>query len=298
MIQVPAAFAPPVAVGGVGGSGTRLVARMLHAGGVYTGEDLNAACDTLWFTLLFKRIEILHCDDGEFDALVRILADALAGTARFDDATRERLIALARIDRTPQHDLDWLRERALTLLRAGTRQAPGYAAPAIAPRRWGWKEPNTHVVIERLWERLPTLRYVHVVRHGLDMAYSANQNQLRLWGSHVLDGSGPITPERSLAYWCRVHRRMQALLAANPQRMYWLDYDALCQDPAAETAALCRFLDCDPAAMDCVLQELHVPGVSRHASESLAAFDPADLAFVESLGYAIHRRDHRLQATG
>jgi hypothetical protein len=37
---------------------------------------------------------------------------------------------------------------------------------------WGWKEPNTHVVLDRLWAELPRLKYVHVRRHGLDMAFS------------------------------------------------------------------------------------------------------------------------------
>jgi hypothetical protein len=281
--DLPAALAPPVAVGGVGGSGTRLVADLLRAAGVYTGDDLNTSTDTRWFTLLFKRADILQCDDAEFDALTAILADVLAGTRRLDAAAVQRIRSLAAEPRCWMNDLGWLQERAHSLIDAGTADVPR------APRRWGWKEPNTHVVIERLWQRLPTLRYVHVVRHGLDMAYSANQNQLRLWGGHVLDGTGPVTPERSLAYWCRVHRRMQALLAANPQRMYWLDYDALCRDPFAQGQALCRFVDCDPAAVGDVLAQVRPPRPPRHAGEDLSGFDPDDLAYVESLGYAIQR---------
>jgi hypothetical protein len=232
MSHLPGTLAPPVAVGGVGGSGTRIVANLLRAAGVHLGDDLNGSSDTLWFSLLFKRAEILRCDEAELDALADILAGALAGTARFDEATVQRILRLAHGGRAPLHDEPWLEERARSLIAAGS-------SPGERPvRRWGWKEPNTHVVIERLWHRLPTLRYVHVVRHGLEMAYSANQNQLRLWGEQVLGSPGPVTPERSLAYWCRVHARMQDLLAANPQRMYWLDYDALCREPVAQVAAL------------------------------------------------------------
>jgi hypothetical protein len=280
--SLPAALAPPVAVGGVGGSGTRIVAQLLQAAGLHMGEDLNPASDTLWFTLLFKRAQILAADEAEFDALTGILASALAGTARFDEATIQRIQALASAPRAPLHAMAWLRERAHSLIQAGTREQ----APA-GPRRWGWKEPNTHVVIERLWQRLPTLRYVHVVRHGLDMAYSVNQNQLRLWGAHVLGSDGPATPQRSLAYWCHVHRRMQVLLAANPQRMYWLDYDALCRDPIAQAQALCRFLDCDFATVVEVLAQVRASGESRHAGECLDGFDPDDLAYVQSLGYHV-----------
>jgi hypothetical protein len=49
---------PVVAVGGVGGSGTRLVAHVMLELGYYLGPDLNESLDTLWFTLLFKRPEI------------------------------------------------------------------------------------------------------------------------------------------------------------------------------------------------------------------------------------------------
>ena len=44
----------PVVVGGVGGSGTRVVEQMLRQLGVYTGADLNSAGDNRWFTLLCK----------------------------------------------------------------------------------------------------------------------------------------------------------------------------------------------------------------------------------------------------
>ena len=41
----------PVAIGGVGGSGTRLVAQLLSGAGIHMGDDLNGSSDTLWFTL-------------------------------------------------------------------------------------------------------------------------------------------------------------------------------------------------------------------------------------------------------
>ena len=52
-----------VAAGGVGGSGTRLVAELLRGLGLQMGSDLNVSLDTRWFTLLFKRLEILDCGE-------------------------------------------------------------------------------------------------------------------------------------------------------------------------------------------------------------------------------------------
>ncbi len=45
---------PLVAIGGMGGSGTRLIARILVECGIYMGSDLNEALDNLVFTRLFK----------------------------------------------------------------------------------------------------------------------------------------------------------------------------------------------------------------------------------------------------
>jgi RNase adaptor protein for sRNA GlmZ degradation len=45
----------PVVVGGVGGSGTRLIADILMELGYYIGSDLNKSLDNLAVTLLFKR---------------------------------------------------------------------------------------------------------------------------------------------------------------------------------------------------------------------------------------------------
>ena len=50
-----ATVSPPLVIGGLGGSGTRVVADILLAQGWYLGQDLNRAKDNLLFTLLFKR---------------------------------------------------------------------------------------------------------------------------------------------------------------------------------------------------------------------------------------------------
>lgn len=269
---------PPVAIGGLGGSGTRLVSEILRNAGIFMGSDLNAPGDNLWFTLLFKHASILEASDERFDQLLRAFVSAMTGAGALDDDDAAMLDGLARQDR-PQHPSDWLLLRKQSLLTA--------AHTARTSGRWGWKEPNTHVVIERIWRRLPDLRYIHVVRHGLDMAYGRNQNQLRLWGGHFL-GRSPAEdgPADSLAYWCRVQQRMEALLARNPHRIHWLDYDRLCVDPAPVLEDLARFLSTDAGKLVAPPAGIH-RRPARHsgwATDDLAA---ADIEYVRSLGYAI-----------
>ena len=54
----------PFAVGGVGGSGTRVVARILQCLGCYLGSSLNESLDNLWFTLLLKEPQRLVAEDA------------------------------------------------------------------------------------------------------------------------------------------------------------------------------------------------------------------------------------------
>ena len=72
----------PVVVGGVGGSGTRLIAECLKEAGYFMGADINDAKDNLWFTLLFKRLEVLSSSEEEFDTLVNIMVNGMTGNQK------------------------------------------------------------------------------------------------------------------------------------------------------------------------------------------------------------------------
>jgi hypothetical protein len=81
---------------------------------------------------------------------------------------------------------------------------------AAEPRAWGWKEPRS-IYLLPFWHRVfPTLRYVHVVRDGRDMAFSTNQNQLRKHGAAVLEPhalDGPL-PVQSIRLWTAINAAM------------------------------------------------------------------------------------------
>lgn len=280
----------PVAVGGVGGSGTRLVARILADLGYAIGGDLNESNDNLTFTLLFKTPLAVDADDRTFDDLWTVFRAAMTGAgpppalhtvADWRDAVR----GLA-VESRPLHPSDWLRERL-------TRLETALAAPAAArPRLWAWKEPNTHLVVERLLAREPSLRYVHVVRHGLDVAFSANQNQLEMWGARVLGRPVARTPRDSLAYWVATHRRVEALAERAPGRVLLLNYDALCREPKPHLERMLAFLNVRPR-LPCrytAAARVAPPAtLGRHHGHDLTQFDADDLAYIRHLGFATAR---------
>ena len=80
----------------------------------------------------------------------------------------------------------------------------------------GWKEPNTHIILEKLLIRYPMMKYIHVIRNGLDMAFSTNHNQVLLWGGKLLkDSDFNNIHYASLKYWCIFHKKIRKLKKQN-----------------------------------------------------------------------------------
>lgn len=270
----------PVAIGGVGGSGTRVVAEVLKELGFSIGDDVNDALDNLWFTALFKYREVLALDAAEFSRRYEVFRARMAPTAQPEarQGLRERLLAA---DRAGQHDRDWLATRYESLIRDGG---------SVAARAWGWKEPNTHMVIDRIAGLEPQLRYIHVVRNGLDMALSTNQNQLRLWGPLVLGDRFEDTPRGSLAFWCWAHERVAGMGAVFGSRFLLLNFDVLCSDTDAQLQRLLDFLELDVPGETVrkLLARVKAPdSMSRYKTLPLDQFDQDDVRFVRSMGFSV-----------
>lgn len=273
---------PVVAIGGVGGSGTRLVAQIVSRLGWDLGGELNEASDNLWFTLLFKRTELWPStgSDREFARAARTFRAAMTGQS-LEPGTGAWLRTLT-ADR-PQHDRLWLSQRVESLEAATVSHLP----PA---RPWAWKEPNTHVFIDRLAVAYPDLKYIHVVRNGLDMAYSANQNQLRLWGPLLLGAPTEPGPRASLRYWCAVQQRIERVGREMPGRLMMLNFDALCLAPERHLATLGDFLGlpAGDAAEPSLRSLVRAPSsIGRFKPHGIGTFDAADIAFVKSRGFDV-----------
>ena len=166
-----------ILIGGVGGSGTRIFAEALLTAGMRTLTDLNRACDAQGCSLLFKRPDVLKDikAGAPFSQLASILDAAINGEHPLDRADRLRLRALTREPRL-HHSPWWLWKRSRALRRDAARQRQSGA--------WFIKEPNLHIVAGELLALRPETKFVMAVRHGVDMAFSSNQQQVAVWG-HV-----------------------------------------------------------------------------------------------------------------
>ena len=270
----------PVAIGGIGGSGTRVGAALLQMLGFYIGDDLNKSLDNLWFTLLFKRRAILSQTDNEFRTLYSLFKSRMSGRADFSSDDRDLILKVANTARL-QHSKAWLIKRAESFLSGATSRK--------AVQRWGWKEPNTHVVIDRIFASEPTARYIHFLRHPLDMALSNNQSQLEQWGPMFLNREVTIDPPTSLAYWCAAHSRVRAFLLRWPERALSVEFDELCATPDRYSRRIAEFLGVDlPHRTESDFRDFvgaGRPSRGRWKAAELTQMSADDLGYVRDLGY-------------
>lgn len=279
-LNLPTNYTGPVVIGGLGGSGTRLITKILNELGFYLGDDLNESYDNLWFTLLFKRVETLAASEEEFTVLTEILLKGMTGCEKFTKNQIDLINQLALTARD-KHSVKWLKKRALSLLSKKKTKIQ-------SDTRWGWKEPNSHVFLDRLLERFTTMKYIHVVRNGLDMAYSSNQHQLTLWGQHFLGENHSPTPRSSLEFWCITNKRIVEISKSMGTNFLFLNYDNFCTNPETGITELYEFLGLNDAivSLSSLSDLIRVPSsIGRFKQFDTNIFAEEDVAYVKKLGF-------------
>jgi len=262
----------PLAIGGLGGSGTRIVATLLQLYGYYFGSDLNEARDNLWFTLLFKRHSALLETDFSFLELTDIFFSALQGDNKVALSKADLIFSLANVDRM-DHTSEWLLERAKSLI---SESSCGFNP------RWGWKEPNTHIFIEKFLKIDERLKYIHVLRDPYYMAFSRNQNQLKNWGPLFFDSPIELLPKNSFSLWRKVHERISASKEIWPDRIFILRYEDLMTRPVFLIKDICEFLDLTyiPSITSEIQQLINNPLDAKDFKSNCNQFSEEDIQYI------------------
>ena len=283
----------PVVVGGLGGSATRVFARLLQLSGHAIGADLNESLDHLGFTLLCKGRLELDTQERWAPAALRLVERATWSGGR---PTPEELASLrAALSRVLVHGHDHLGSgRGIWALRRAWRL--WRPRPAIGPGddRWGFKEPNSHLFLPALAAQFPAMRYIYVLRHGLDMAFSDNLQQLRRWGPALgvaVPSSDEHAPVAQLAFWVAAAERAQQLgEELLGERFCCVRYDELTETPAPVLDEFADFLDVPRAR----LAGPEVEAVTRPSASSgrwrrrdIGRFPRHLIEAVERLGFCV-----------
>ena len=289
----------PVVVGGVGGSGTRLIADILMDMGYHMGFDLNETLDNLAFTLLFKRPHWykakMGCIEGHIRRGLDILNRGMTQQKPLMLSPAEVQFFLNAVLYMYRHGHNhlgrgkgkWSLQRAFKLLASKPQKAISYNG-------WGWKEPNSHIYLKWLDRYYSELKYVHVIRNGLDMAYSSNQTQLYNWGY-----IWRIDQERikhnprwaSLEYWIQANRHAINIgRTMGSRRFMILNFDHLCESPLDELFRLFSFLEVDTAgiAMDHYSGKISIPKtIGRYRQFDSSVFEKRQMDCVREMNFSV-----------
>jgi hypothetical protein len=281
----------PIVIGGVGGSGTRIVAELIKEIGFYLGCDLNHANDNLLFTFLFKRPRwyLSNCNNwGEIKKGLTVFEGIM--TTRFDSSIKD----MDFINRIMIKDFysdnknkAWVDKRLSNISKYKEIDLNQYLG-------WGFKEPNSHIYLENLSKYFKEMKYIHVIRHGLDMAFSENQYQLHNWGSLFginIPNDGARLPKASLNYWIKSNkeaiRKGRELLGNN---FILLKFDELCLEPKKQIDRVIDFLEVKkPIVRKKSLYTLpQKPRTSgRYRKNDLSIFTENQINEVMNLGFTV-----------
>lgn len=214
----------PVVIGAVGGSGTRVVARIARHAGFFMGLSLNESEDSrpfidfyhAWVPLYLRRRGELSAE--EYQVMSRA----------FEQTLEQHLRGL--------DDADLL---------------------------WGAKDPRSMQILRFWHQRFPRMRFIHVVRNGLDMAFSGKQRGLQMHGHLVLNESErrKVPWARAMAYWSRVNLTAAAVEEQEfGERYLTVRLEELCAEPARVVRQIFEFLHVkDQARLKAAISEVYWP---------------------------------------
>jgi len=283
----------PVVIGGIGGSGTRVVAEILLRFGFYLGDDLTStARDNLWYTLLFVRQNWYYKNRNNKQAIYTGLS------------LLSKAMITKRIPSPPE--LEFLRQ-AVVPLRGSRSFRPvikrfkqAWKMPIADSHKeldyvgWGWKEPNSYLLIRDMAEYFDNFKYIHVIRHGLDMAFSGNQRQLFRWGPLYgveIPKSPSGVPVASLRYWVKANRyALRAGKKLGHEKFLLVNFDQLCKSPESEIQKIISFLKISPSREvyeEALSISKEPESIGRYRDHNLNQFDSDDLSALQRLGFTI-----------
>jgi Sulfotransferase family len=247
----------PLVISGIGGSGTRVFARVLRHAGIHLGTRLNRAEDALEFRHFGRR-----------------------WVGRYLESERARALSAEETEEM-RAELEACVARHRSALDDG-------AAP------WGWKQPRSIHFLPLLRSLYPGLRFLHVLRDGRDVAFG-KPNPVVWVGDYVLgpDRVEEPIPLRMMRLWAAANSRAADYGERHLGAAYAaVKLEELCAEPQATVERLLRFTlpDRSVRVSDEMLAEVQTPRTigrwRKRDAELVARIEAAGVDALERFGYA------------
>ena len=275
----------PIVVGGLGGSGTRVVAKILNDAGVYQGDYVNESLDNLWFTFLFRRPASVRSFDTQLDSYIDVFQKRMNGQYLWSGFEKKLLrqcaieFAIRNYVRNDRFGFPW------RVLKSFSKQYP-----ENINKQWGWKEPNSHIFLPLLSKHYANLRYIHVMRHPLDMVFSANKLQQQNW-KHLFAIDDADKQIESLQYYQAAQQRvMNISQQLGDKKFLVVKFEYLCHQPVETINRIIDF--CSLEINNSVKQSLYELPNKEKTTTSYTNYDykrlmPLALSVANEFGYDI-----------
>ena len=213
----------PVIIGGSGGSGTRVFAMVCVTAGYDMGTRLNASYDALDFTAFYDKWINPYLLKHEFP-LTSTQKSCMK--VHFQACLSKYQTSIQRLE------------------------------------KWGWKNPRSMFLLPFFDSFFTSLKFIHVVRDGRDMAYSQNQNQLGKHGLALLDPEHrnlPL-PLQSITFWSKANMAV-AKYGENVmgERYIRCRFEDIFFEPSTAFARLSAFLQTPIENFSPLIKQLSIP---------------------------------------
>ena len=256
----------PIIVGGVGGSGTRTIAEILKQSGVFMGSALNNANDNMTLAPKFPIMrDLIQCRNVKENQVLRKLV-----TLFFLESVYKKLIIHKTLSQFEKRMfLDYIKNNDKYI-------------------GWGWKVPGNFIVLKYIVNYFHNTKYIHIIRNGLDMAFSSNQNQLHNWGDYYnVNKVNQSLPQISLDFWYRANKKAieesQNLLKNN---FLLIRFEELCYKPKENISKILDFARIKEYELDNLIELVKIPEtIGRYKKNDLSTFNKADYNKLTELGY-------------
>lgn len=273
-----------ISIGALGGSGTRAIAQVLIQAGIYMGDDLNKPNDNLFFTRLLKNPE-WYKKASITQKNNRLLS--------FKNYMENGKISLS--DLIVYYKSAYTNPTYPSGFQFYSNVFKLLFSKKISREIWGWKEPNTQIFVGEILNLFPNLKYIHVLRNGLDMAFSNNKQQLNNWGwKYEIELIGNETTNelavKQLDYWIKSTKDVIAKTKGFENRFLMVRHSDFCKSPQQEIDRILEF--CKITVSVDKLEELYeIPSTpssaDRYMNYDLGIFTHEQIQFVKEMGFEI-----------
>lgn len=216
-----------IAVGGMPGQKTAVIAKMLQHAGVHMGGALTPGLDNEWFAFLFGQFARSQLQPDMLGRAIRIFRRAMKYgiEGALTESDRAFLESLTQSVGTGAVG------SAESLVEGLIQSGP---SPVANGGGWGWKGPLTHRVLPFLDRILPEFRYIHVVPDGIETALGQRKPPMcDLQEQGDVATVSKVTAEAgALRQWLSSHRATVDYGRQHmPGRFLAIPYSSFCANP-------------------------------------------------------------------